>query len=94
MGWKSQLFGGLKAVGKEAGKAALQSAVQAAAVNPYASILATVLTTAANRENQSLDAIATATLEAFGVELTPEEFEVFVRVVSKMKEARVPKQLS
>jgi len=91
MGWKQQLFGGLKTVGKEVGKTALQSAVQAAQVNPYASILATVLTTAANRENQSLDAIATATLEAFGVELTPDEFSVFVSVVSKMKSARIPR---
>jgi len=84
MGWKDSLFGALKTVGKEAGKTALQTSAQ---VNPYASILATVLTTASNK-NLTLDAIAQATLEAFGVELTPEEFQVFVLVVSKMSKVR------
>jgi len=84
MGWKDSLFGALKTVGKEAGKTALQTAAH---VNPYASILATVLTTASNK-NLTLDAIAQATLEAFGVELTPEEFQVFVLVVSKMSKVR------
>jgi len=88
MGWKQSLFGALKTVGKEAGKTALQAGVTAAQVNPYASILATVLTTALNK-NLSLDALATATLEAFGVELTPEEFSVFVLVVSKLSKARL-----
>lgn len=92
MGWKQALLGTLKTVGKEAGKTALQTAVTASQVNPYASILATVLTTAANK-NLPLDAIATATLEAFGVELTPDEFEVFVSVVSKMSKARLSSPL-
>jgi hypothetical protein len=90
MGFKSKFFGALKAVGKEAGKTALQTAVTAAQVNPYASILATVLTTAANKDkNLPLDETARLTLEAFGVELTPEEFEVFLLVVSKMSKARL-----
>ncbi|MGH9428958.1 MAG: hypothetical protein ACRD2L_21955 [Terriglobia bacterium] len=92
MGWKQNFLNGLKQVGKETGKAALQSAVTAAQVNPYASILATVLTTAANK-NLPLDATAMATLEAFGVELTPEEFQVFVLVVSKMSKARLSSPL-
>jgi len=90
MGWKQSLFGALKTVGKEAGKTALQSAVTAAQVNPYASILATVLTTAANKQ-LPVDGVARETLRAFGVELTDEEFEVFVGVVAKMSKARVPK---
>jgi len=90
MGWLSK-FGKVAAtIGKEAGKAALQSAATAAQVNPYASILATVLTTAANKQ-LPVDGVARETLRAFGVELTDEEFEVFVGVVAKMSKARVPK---
>jgi TATA-box binding protein (TBP) (component of TFIID and TFIIIB) len=89
MGWLSKFGKVAKTVGIEAGKTALQAGISAAQVNPYASILATVLTAAVNKQ-LTLDAIARTTLEAFGVELTPEEFSVFLLVVSKMSKVRPP----
>ena len=88
MGWRDSLFGALKTVGKEAGKTALQAGVTAASVNPFASILATVLTTSLNR-NLPIEGVAKSTLDAFGVSLTDEEFSVFVVVVGKLSKAKV-----
>lgn len=92
MGWKQSLLGALKTVGIEAGKTALQTGVAEAQVSPYASILATILTTVASK-NLPVEGVALATLQAFQVDLTEEELAVFVRVCEKLSQAKLSRQL-